>query len=438
LKSKLVDWLIRVRASYWFVPSVMVLISLIGALAMVRLDTYGNQWLFHQKWPYVNQPAGARTLLSALAGSMITVASVTFSMTLLAVSHASAQVGPRLLDGFMRDRANQYTLGTFIATFLYCLMVLGNVHEGVEGQSDIPMFVPHMAIIVAMVLAVLSVLVLIYFIHHVPQSISVTNIIGGVGDELIDSIRCQYPKKMGQGEEGRENSAENDNDESRSTNAQQQSVCLKVTGSGGYLRVVDGEGLMTLAVEENLTIELYRRPGDFAIPGQPLLSVAPASRIDDGITERLQAVFCWGVDRTRDEDVLYPLEQLIEVLAKAMSPGINGQYTALLCINQFERALAEKLQRQIPDSHRYDEEGKLRIIARPVTDKQFVLALFHPIRQFIRGDWIVTRHTLNMLERLMMMPELVHNKALLENAAALIREDIKSGPMLEAERLSLS
>ena len=424
------DWLIRLRASYWFVPLVMVFFALVGALGMVHLDTYQSRWLSGQNWLYVNEPAGARTLLSALAGSMITVASVTFSMTLLAVSHASSQVGHRLLDGFMRDRANQYTLGTFIATFLYCLMVLQNIHEGLDGQESVPMFVPHMAILVAMILAVLSVIVLIYFIHHVPQSISVTNIIGRVGDELIDSIRCQYPKKIG------ESRFIDNNTKGLPIDFKEQSICLKVVGPGGYLRVVDGEGLMKLAVDEDLIIELYQRPGDFAISGQPLMSVAPEIRVTERITENLQSVFSWGVDRTREEDVLYPLEQLIEVLAKAMSPGINGQYTALLCINQFERALAEKLQREVSNSHRYDEQNTLRVITRPVTNEQFVLEVFRSIRQFIRGDWMVTRHTLNMTERLIMMPELAHSKLLLEKAVALIKEDVESGPMLEAEKRS--
>lgn len=437
MKSKLLDWLIRIRTSYWFVPSVMVLIALIGSMGMVHIDTYEKQWLYSQEWwPYVNEPAAARALLSALAGSMITVASVTFSMTLLAVSHASSQVGPRLLNGFMRDRANQYTLGTFIATFLYCLMVLGNVHEGIDGQDGFPLFVPSLAIIVAILLAVVSVFVLIYFIHHVPQSISVTNIIGRVGDELIDGICCQYPKKVGQGQEV-DSVRVRKNEEKWLTYFQQEAVCLKVDSSG-YLRVVDGEGLMALAVEESLTVELYRRPGDFAIPGQPLLRVAPADRINDEIIERLQSVFSWGIDRTPEEDVLYPLEQLIEVLAKAMSPGVNGQYTALLCINQFERALAEKLQREVPSPYRFDKKEILRVITKPVTDEEFVFGVFYPIRQFIRADWMVTRHILSMIQRLMAMPELAHNKPLLEKAEKLIREDIESGPMLEAERLTLS
>lgn len=436
MKTKLIDWLIRLRASYWFVPLVMVFIALISALGLVHLDSYENQWLSGQKWLYVTQPAGARALLSTLAGSMITVASVTFSMTLLAVSYASSQVGPRLLNGFMRDRTNQYTLGTFIATFLYCLMVLQNVHEGTEGQESIAKFVPHIAIVVAMVLAVLSVIVLIYFIHHVPQSISVTNIIGRVGDELIESIRSQYPKKMRQG--GAIDNSTNNNMEKLPANFEQQSICLKVVGRGGYLRVIDDQGLMKLAIEEDLTIELHLRPGDFSISGRPLLSVAPASRVNDEITSSLHSAFSWGVDRTQDQDVLYPLEQLIEVLAKAMSPSMNGQYTALLCINQFERALAEKLQRAVPSSHRFDEQNTLRVVARPVTQKQFVLAVFQPIRQFIRGDWLVTRYLLNMLEQLMVMPELAHNKLLLKGAAELIREDMKGGPMLETERLSLS
>lgn len=147
MKSWFIDHWITVRSGYWFIPSVMSITALLAAVAAVRLDAQlGQSWLHNSEWLYANQPAGARALLSTVAGSMITVAGVTFSMTLLAVSDASAQIGPRLLSGFRRDRGNQFTLGTFIATFLYCLMVLRTVHTGIDGEADVSGFVPHIAI----------------------------------------------------------------------------------------------------------------------------------------------------------------------------------------------------------------------------------------------------------------------------------------------------
>jgi uncharacterized membrane protein len=154
VNSLITDTWIQLRASYWFVPSLISLSAVMTAVIAVLLDFhFGSSWLDKVSWLFAHQPAGARDLLSTLAASAITVAGVTFSMTLLAVSHASAQIGPRLLADFMRDRGNQVTLGVFIATFLYCLIVLVTVQSAGEDQEANVAFVPHLAITIALALA---------------------------------------------------------------------------------------------------------------------------------------------------------------------------------------------------------------------------------------------------------------------------------------------
>ncbi len=433
MKSYIVDAWIRLRASYWFIPSVVSIGAILTAVTTVHLDIrFGDSWFRSIPWLLANQPAGARALLSTMAGSAITVAGVTFSMTLLAVSHASAQIGPRLLVDFMRDRGNQFTLGVFIATFLYCLMVLRSVHTGEAGNDASTAFVPHIAIMVAVVLAILNVIVLIYFIHHVPRSISVSNVIARVGDELARMIQTMYPEQVGERAEvvGENESLPDDFD----SNSKE----LLVSDTGGYLRVLDADGLLNVAKENQLILAVKLRPGDFSLEGQSLMQVWPAQQLNEDIENSLMNDFSWGTERTREQDILFLVEQLAEILGKAMSPGVNGQYTALLCLDQFERALAELLRRRVPSSRRYDEEGRLRIIAEPVSHKEFLFAIILPIRQFVRGDWIVTRRVVSMLERLSELPALSGAKALLREASDLINEDIKSGPMAECEKRLLS
>lgn len=429
MKSWILDQWIRVRASYWFVPSVMSVGATVLAVVAVRWDAQvGEAWLRDLQWLYTSQPAGARALLSTVAGSMITVAGVTFSMTLLAVSHASAQIGPRLMSGFMRDRGNQWTLGTFIATFLYCLMVLRTVQTGGDGDSGVSVFVPHIAILVAMAMAVLSVGVLIYFIHHVPQTINVSNVVARVGDELVAAIQSMYPERLGsEGEQPTPASA-------LPIDFAEQSQLLRVADRCGYLRVLDADGLMAATTEHDLVVELLLRPGDFAVVGQELMRVYPGERVDKQLERKMHGMFSWGSERTRKQDVFFPAEQLVEVLGKAMSPGINGQYTAILCLNQFERALAELLQRDLPDAERYDDEGHLRVVARPVTHRELVLEIMIALRQFVRGDYLVTRHLLASIERLQAMPALVTARPLLAEAAALILEDVANSDMADAEK----
>lgn len=191
----------HLRASYWFVPALMVLSAIVLAFVTDRIDThYSAQYISSVPWLYVSHPAGARAVLSAIATSMIGVAGVTFSMTIVSVSFAAANVGPRLIGNFMRDTGNQVTLGTFIATFVYCLSVLRTVTDD-SGTGD-SAYVPQFSLYVALILTLASVSVLIYFIHHIPESINVGRIISLVGGELEQSVRQLFPEDIGRGGAG--------------------------------------------------------------------------------------------------------------------------------------------------------------------------------------------------------------------------------------------
>lgn len=125
------------RSSYWFVPTLMMLAAIVLSFLTTAADAaLGADWIENAGWFHPNTPEGARALLSAIGGSMITVAGVTFSITIAAVAYATSMLGPRLLNNFMRDVSNQITLGTFIATFLYCLLVLRTVHSGSPDQGN--------------------------------------------------------------------------------------------------------------------------------------------------------------------------------------------------------------------------------------------------------------------------------------------------------------
>lgn len=127
----------------------------------------------------------------------------------------------------------------------------------------------------------------------------------------------------------------------------------------------------------------------------------------------------------------------MEVLGKALSPGINGQYTAVLCINQFERALAEMLRRAEPNAVRYDSSGIPRLITQPVSREDFIAEVFMPIRQYARGDWITLRHLLNMINHLCAVSASAEATQLLTAEVASIIEDIRNTTMSASEKRSL-
>jgi len=167
----------------------------------LRLDhLFVWHWLEYIGWFHASNPEGARGILSIIASSMITVAGVSFSMTIVAVAFAGSQVGPRLTANFMRDRINQITLGTFIATFLYCLFILLALFNATKnGVTEVngSVFIPQISLLVAISLSISSIIVLIYFFHHIPESINISNVIAQVGEELNRQLECVFPSNLG-------------------------------------------------------------------------------------------------------------------------------------------------------------------------------------------------------------------------------------------------
>jgi uncharacterized membrane protein len=389
LTARVIDQWIRVRSSYWFLPSLMTVAAVGAALGLVTVDRTAPEWVSSMNLIVSSQPEGAREVLGTVAGSMITVAGVTFSMTLLMVSFASAQLGPRLVPRFLRDRGNQVVLGMFIATFIYCLIVLRTVRSAAADGTALPgaaqSFVPHLATLGAVVLALLSVAVLIYFLHHVPMRINASSVIGLLGDELVLRLERDFPAA---------------DDEPLPLEWSPDSVSaartIRLEDTGCYLRIVDYAGLVAFARRHELRCTTLVAPGAFCVPGTAIAHVH-GRRIDDACAREVHRFFSWGGDRTPDQDILFLVEQLAEIAGKALSTGVNDQFTALLCIDQMERALCGAARRRDPDRLR-GCDGVAYVAVEYVSLREVAERFAVPLRQFTRGDLIATDRLLAMFE----------------------------------------
>ena len=176
-------WLSSLRRTYWFWPSAMTAGAVVLGFALPLLDaTLGADWTRSVGFVRATQVDGARAILTTLAGAALGVAGVAFSITIVAVSFASANFGPRLIGNFMADRTNQIILGVFVATFVYCITVLSTVHDRVELEEDVlQAFVPQISTLFAVLLTLASVGALIHYIHHIPESINVMNLTASLG-----------------------------------------------------------------------------------------------------------------------------------------------------------------------------------------------------------------------------------------------------------------
>ena len=408
MKNRLLNLWEMVRTSFWFVPSLMIIVAIGLSFVLVTVDKIiepENLRVF--RFLYAGGPVGARSILSTIAGSMITVAGVTFSITIVALTLTSSQFGPRLLRSFMRDTGNQIVLGTFIATFIYCLLVLRSVYS-IDGR----VFVPGIAVTFAMILAVINVGVFIYFIHHVSTSIHADRVIAVVYQELSEHIQRLFPEKIGYGSV----QIENEMNGPQSTEDRYNHVYDITVSESGYLQTIDGDSLFKITEEHDFFIHLLFRPGEFIVEGNSLAIVKSTEPFQEVFAEQIVSSFIIGPQRIPEQDVEFAIYQLVEVALRALSPGINDPFTAIACIDRLGSALCCLSNRAFPFPRRYNAEGRLQVIAKPPTFEGVVNAAFDQIRQYGVTSVAVT---IRLLESLKTIAERARNS---EQRQAILRQ----------------
>ncbi len=387
----------NLRQNYWFWPSVMTLGAVILGFLLPYLDSrLGSEWIKSVGFIRGTQVEGARAILTTLAGATLGVAGVAFSVTIVAVSFASSNYGPRLIGNFMGDRTNQVVLGVFVATFIYCITVLSTVHAQVEMSGTmIEAFVPQLSVLLALVLTLAAVGALIAYIHHIPESINIMNLTAKIGDKLNRSVRLMLD------EEDRRGREEMDaiDVEPWFSEPQDESGAIVCAQASGYLQQIDLESLADLAREKKIQIILHRAPGDFVVSGKTIMSARPVRSGDGPIAQRMRACYTQGANRTDVQDVLFLSDQLVEVLGRALSSGINDPYTAMLCLNWLRSGLVEFARRSPVQPAKSDDP----VLYRRVTFEDMLNRSFDRMRQYVAGDRTVTLHALGILADLAMV-----------------------------------
>ncbi|MGI8610887.1 MAG: DUF2254 domain-containing protein [Sphingomicrobium sp.] len=420
------------RASYWFVPSVMALLAIVLGAVVVWLDSGPIVGLLDGLgWYQKAKPDGAHQVLSTIAGSMITVAGVVFSITIVAIAYAASQYGPRILSNFMSDRGNQVTLGTFIATFVYCLVVLRTIRGGDEGE-----FVPQMAVMVGLGLALCSIAVLIYFIHHVPNSIHINNVVARIGKQLLRSVDDRFPAQVGDPPDEDEPVPEKF---SAGEHALEEGAGAKpvYARTNGYIQAVDDEALMDVACDKDLILRLHHIPGDYLFEGERLVSAWPADRADEATCDALRRGYSVGNNRTPSQDILFLVDELVEIAARALSSGVNDPYTAITCLDWLGAAVAQMGRRRMPSPRRVDRQGTVRVIAVPDSYAGFVERGFGRMRPYVARDVTAALHMLDTLAQVSARCRPFDRSQLLaaqaETLLALAEQELH-GPSLERVR----
>ena len=367
----------NLRTTLWLVPAVLVLLA--GALfaltySLDRAVYRGDLTL--PSWVTVGGADAGRQVLSAIAAAVITVVGVVFSITILSLTLASQQFGPRMLRNFIRDFGTQFTLGTFVATFVYAVLALGSITS--ERRGD---FVPHISIGVALALLLGDLIVLIYFIHHIARSIQLPEVIAGIARDLGHAIDAQFPVKAVQPSGVSTSSPVEPEVAGHRTITDGAIVPARTSG---YLQFVGHDHLVAIAKSTDTVIELLHRPGHFVTAGLPLSRVWPGDAAP-AVFAALDRAHVTGPHRTLAQDPTFAIDQLVEIAIRALSPAVNDTFTALTCIDWLADGLCKVSTRHFSEGVFRDDSGVVRLIEPDPSYSRMVNRSYDKIRQSGRG-----------------------------------------------------
>jgi uncharacterized membrane protein len=395
----------------WFVPALLVLAAIAAAIGMVELSAHVDGEAL-SRWPRVfGASAGSsRSILSGVASGMITVAGLVFSLTMVAVTQASSQYTSRILRTFMGDRPNQVVLGTFVGIFAYCLVVLRTIRSETDDGDR---FVPSLAVVLGIALAIAGIGVLIYFVHHIASTLQASFIVARVAAETAKAIESLFPQTLGEEARG---------DEARAVRAASTAPwCPVPAPQTGYVQSVDEETLLAAAVECDGLIRMERSVGEFVTEGLPLASIAADAGRRSAMAARLAGAFRIGRYRTIEQDAAFGLRQLVDIALRALSPGINDTTTAVSCIDYLGATLIRLAGRHIESPIR-EKDGTVRVLARGQSYESLLRLACDEIRQGAAGNVSVLHHLLTMLGTVAGCVTDAGRRALLLEQMALVHE----------------
>ncbi len=374
----------KLRNSFWLLPALMLLAVIVLSYGLLAIDEQIDLSRYRGlAWLVFSEPEGARAVLSTIASSTFAAATLTFSVTMVTLSLTSSQFGPRLLRNFLRDPVNQFTFGAFIATFIYCLLTMRGL--GINGVH-----IPNISINFSIVLVLFDAALFIAFIHHLTTSIQVEKITADIGKELVAHVNRILPDDF---------SKENCQVDFDTAILDQQPSLIR-SDKTGYVQAINYKALIDLAESEEVTIKLLFKTGKFVLLGAPLVEIWPPVHLKSHIMPPIQSCFLMGERPSGEQDLEFTVNQLVQIAARALSPGINDPFTAMSCIDYLSSGLAMIAERDLPQVNITNDQGRLLLIKHEITFLSFCDACFIIIRQMCKDNPPVVIYLLESLAQL--------------------------------------
>lgn len=389
MRQRFRSWWFDLQSTLWFIPAIMTSVATVLALALLRLDQRVlNGHEITTWWLFEGGAEGARGVLSTIAGTMITVVTTAFSITIVALQLASTQFSPRILKSFTSDRGNQLVLGMFIATFAYTVVVLRAVRSELSDQVA---FVPSMSVTVAILLAFAAIGSLIYFFHHASRAIQASVVIERAAQDTFTLIAAsQHQEEEWQGE-------------GVASVVPRDDIIEIAAKRSGYITSIDTTCLLNIAGEHGVLLSLVVQVGDHLLSNTTLVTVPTASvrhmteDAHDAIENSVRKAFDIDMERTLEFDILLGFRQLADIAIKALSPGINDPTTATTAIDRLGEALLRARDFRAETRFQPAPSGQGGLRQTTIGLGQMLDQCLPQIRHYGAADVIVITHLLRVV-----------------------------------------
>lgn len=425
VRQRFRSWWFDLQSTLWFIPSIMTTMATVLAFALLWLDQRVlAQHEIQTWWLFEGGAEGARGVLSTIAGTMITVATTAFSITIVALQLGSSQFSPRILKGFTSDRGNQLVLGIFISTFAYTVVILRSVRSELADQDA---FVPSISITLAILLAFTAIGSLIFFFHHATRTIQASVVIERAAQDTFTLIETRLTQ-------GRDH----DGDGVTAVVPRDDLVDM-AAGTSGYLTSIDTGALVKTAGKHGLMLTIATQVGAHLLSTTPVASV-PAASLREMTPDDLEALehsvrraFAVELERTVEHDLLLGFRQLSDIAIKALSPGINDPTTAVTAIDRMGEALLRGRDLRSETWFLPAPNGQAGIRQTAVGLDQMLDQCLPQIRHYGAADVIVITHLLRVLGEVA-NASASDARNLLANHAQLILDSAVQALTLSADR----
>lgn len=395
------------KGNLWFVPAIFCVLSFAFIFSFYTFEVHYLKDLQLPEYVFQGSSDDAKSVITALLSAMITMATLAISITIVVLSLAASQMGPRLIKSFMADRRTKDFIGLFFTAVIACFVLTIILHSR-TGE----VVTPQITISLVFVICFINLFVLLGFVHHVAQSSNADHVILQVSANLNNAVN-RLTKDHADQTEPENNKA----DWPKDFDAISRSLYFD---RSGYVQNIDYDEIVAIAAKNNLRMDIAFKAGHFLLHGESGIRLYTKSKTPDDIDKQIKNCIIIGDSRTATQDIEYSVRHLVEIAIRALSPGINDSFTAMSVLDHLSDGIAILLTKEVPSTCFYDDEGVKRINAKQSTEADIIFTAFDQIRCNASHLPSIMRH---LLDRFFVLSQLIDShsakQALLEQVKGL-------------------